>query len=182
MPNLTTHIHFGLLFFERTQYDIYLPAFIEGAVTPGFHTRIDTYTIGTSADLDTTYTNIKESHCGSYNFHLGYLSHIFLDHFFDAYRAEIFLFKSPLMEERMRAMSMAEQIDIMHMKKYETDLQSLSEKYGEEFSCLYHAVAPEGDSMEIVKEYENLMNVLVKKFIQFLKALNHRPVSDNLIT
>jgi len=172
MPNLTTHIHFALLIFERAQVDIHLPALVEGAVAPGLHSVQDTF----------THSHSRKAITGSFDYRLGYLSHSFLDHYFDAYRTEIFLFKSPVKEERMRAMSMAEQIDIMHIKEYETELQSLSEKYGEVFANLYHAASTSKDQyMEIERDYEDLMIGIAKKFNQLLKALKLTPVSNDLI-
>ena len=179
MPNLTTHIHFALLFFERARYTIYLPALIEGAVAPGIRLGQDTFTnshsIGAGNDISR-----EESITGSFSYRLGYLSHSFLDHYFDAYRADIFLFQSPSKEERMRRISMAEQIDTMHMKEYKAGLQSLSEKYGEAFTNLYHT-ASEDNCMEIARDYENLMIEIVGKFTPFLEALKCTPASDDFI-
>lgn len=179
MPNLTTHIHFALLFCERAKYDIHLPSLFEGAIGPGFHSG--QYANAQYHDADTDILN-EESGIASLSYRLGYLSHSFLDHYFDAYRAEIFLFMSPLKEERMRRVSMAEQIDIRHMKEHETVLKSLSQKYGGEFTALYHAVSEsEGRYTEIERDYEDLMTGLAEKFTQFLKALNFTSASDDLI-
>lgn len=186
MPNLTTHIHFALLFAERTQVDIHLAALVEGSVAPGLHPKKNAFSNvhfpGMHHDIPTDTPFIheekKESDIDSFSFHLGYLSHFFLDHYFDAYRAEIFLFQSPLKEERMRKMSLAEQIDVMHMQEYETELQSLSEKYGKAFTDLYRS--PSDDKcMEIAQDYEILMKEMIEKFTQFMKAL--RFPSDDFI-
>lgn len=179
MPNLTTHIHFALLFFERAQYDIHLPALFEGAIGPGFHSAqyMDAHSIGADHDR-----SIEEFDIDSFSYRLGYLSHSFLDHYFDAYRTEIFLFKSPVKEERMRAVSMSEQIDIRHMRAHETVLKYLSQKNGGEFTSLYHAVTPSEDTYtEIEQDYENLMNEILNKFTLFLKALKFTSASDDLI-
>jgi len=188
MPNLTTHIHFALLFAERTRYDIPLAAFVEGAVAPGLRSESDVFMAphgmnhAAATDPRMLYKERKESDMDSYGFRLGYLSHCFLDHHFAAYREEIFLFQSPLKKERMRRVSLAEQIDIMHMKEYESDLRRLAEQYGTAFTDLYHTVSvPEDTCMEIAQDYESLMLGLVEKFIQFLKALEAMSASDDFV-